>query len=137
MSAFEFLTRQRRFIYLTVALLSAAGVVAAFQLPSSIYPQLQFARITIVAQGTSLSARQQMFAVTRPIEQAVSIVPGLLRLRSRSIRGASELSLTFSPGTDMQVALQYVEARVNETRGDLPPELSIETQRQLPSLFPI
>ncbi|NJD18464.1 MAG: efflux RND transporter permease subunit, partial [Gemmatimonadetes bacterium] len=38
---------------------------------------------------------------------------------------------------DMQVALQYVEARINEIRGELPPELSIETQRQLPSLIPI
>ena len=137
MSLFDQLVRQRRFVYLVVALLSLTGVVMATRLPSSIYPELRFSRITVVAQGTSLNARQQMYAVTRPIEQAVSVVPGLQRLRSLSIRGSSEVSLTFESGTDMQVALQFVEARINETRSELPQELHIETQRQLPSLFPI
>lgn len=137
MNVFNHLVRQRRFVYLAVAILSVTGVVMATRLPSSIYPELRFSRITIVAQGTSLSSRQQMYAVTRPLEQAVSVVPGLQRLRSLSIWGSSELSLTFEPNTDMQVALQFVEARINETRAELPPGLAIETQRLLPSLFPI
>lgn len=137
MSLFDGLVRQRRFVYLLVTLVSAAGVWSALRLPSSIYPELRFSRITIVAQGTSLNARQQLYAVTRVLEEAVSVVPGLQRLRSRSIYGASELALSFEPRTDMQVALQFVEARVNEVRPELPDGLSIETQRQLPSLFPI
>ncbi len=137
MSLFGGLVRQRRFIYLAVALLSVAGIGAALSLPSSIYPELEFQRITIVAQGTSLGARQQMFSVTRPLEQGVGVVPGLQRVRSRSIRGASELSLDFAPGTDMVVALQQVQARVNDARPDLPAGLEIEAERQLPSLFPI
>jgi len=135
--AFGFLTRQRRFIYLLVALLSAGGIAAAFGLPSSIYPELQFPRVTIVAQGTALGAQAQLFTVTRTLEEAVSVVPGLQRVRSRSIRGASELSLYFAPNTDMLQALQQVQSRVAEVRGELPPELQIETERLLPSLFPI
>lgn len=134
---FDTLVTQRRFVYLAVVLLSVAGVVAATRMPASIYPELDFARITIVTGGTSLSARQQMFSVTRPLEQAVSAVPGLQRVRSRSIRGASELALTFAPGTDMIVALQLVESRVNEARAELPPGTEIQTERMLPSLFPI
>ena len=137
MNVFGFLTRQRRFVYLLIALLTAAGIAAAFGLPSSIYPELNFPRIVIVAQGTALGARQQMFTVTRALEEAVSVVPGLERVRSRSIRGASELSLNFAPNTDMPQALQQVQSRVAEVRGALPPELQIETERQLPSLFPI
>jgi multidrug efflux pump subunit AcrB len=134
---FDSLVVQRRFIYLAVILLSIAGIVAALHMPASIYPELNFSRITIVTEGTSLSARQQMFSVTRPLEQAVSAVPGLQRVRSRSIRGASELSLTFAPNTDMVVALQLVESRVNEARAELPPGTEIQTERMLPSLFPI
>ena len=137
MSLFDGLARQRRFVYLVVTLLTAAGIGAAFNLPSSIYPELNFPRITIVAQGTSLGARQQMFSVTRPIEEAVSVVPGVQRVRSRTIRGASEISLYFAPGTDMVVALQLTESRVNQTRGELPGGVEIETERMLPSLFPI
>jgi hypothetical protein len=71
---FALLSEQRRFVYLAVALLSAAGIWAATQLPSAIYPELDFSRITIVVQGTSLGARQVLFSITRPIEEAVSIV---------------------------------------------------------------
>jgi CzcA family heavy metal efflux pump len=134
---FGVLAEQRKFIYLAIALLSAAGIWAALQLPSAIYPELVFSRTTIVAQGTSLGARQVLFTVTRPIEEAVSIVPGVTRVQSRSIRGGSEINVTFSPTTDMIYALQQVQARVNQVRTDLPPELDIEVERLTPSLFPI
>ncbi|MFL5615999.1 MAG: efflux RND transporter permease subunit [Gemmatimonadaceae bacterium] len=134
---FGVLTEQRRFIYLAIALLSAAGIWAALNLPSAIYPELVFSRITIVSQGTSLGARQVLFTVTRPIEEAVSIVQGVTRVQSRSIRGGSEINITFAPNTDMVYALQQVQARVNQVRTDLPPELDIEVERLTPSLFPI
>ena len=134
---FGVLNEQRRFIYLAVALLSAAGIWAALQLPSAIYPELTFSRITVVTQGTSLGARQVLFTITRPLEEAVSIVPGVTRVQSRSIRGGSEINVTFAPSTDMIYALQQAQARVNQVRGDLPPELDIEVERLTPSLFPI
>ena len=128
---------QRRFVYLVVALLCAAGIWAALRLPSAIYPELQFPRITIVAQGSALGARQVVFAITQPIEAAVGVVPGVTRVTSRSIRGASEISVTFAPKSDMAYALQQVQARVNELRGDLPAGLDVEVERLSPSLFPI
>jgi multidrug efflux pump subunit AcrB len=129
--------RQRRFVYLVVALLCAAGIWAALRLPSAIYPELEFSRITIVAQGSALGARQVVFAITQPIEEAVGSVPGVTRVTSRSIRGAAEVSATFAPGTDMAYALQQTQARVNELRGDLPAGLDIQVERQTPALFPI
>ena len=58
--------------------------------------------------------------VTRPIEQVVMAVPGVRRVRSKSIRGAAEISAQFDPSTDMVVALQMVQNRVAEITGDLP-----------------
>ena len=128
---------QRRFVYLVVALLCAGGIWAALRLPSAIYPELQFPRITIVAQGSALGARQVVFAITRPIEEAVGVVPGVTRVTSRSIRGATEISITLAPNTDMAYALQQTQARLNELRGDLPAGLDIRVERLSPSLFPI
>ncbi|HET7458168.1 MAG TPA: efflux RND transporter permease subunit, partial [Gemmatimonadaceae bacterium] len=136
-SLFTLLAEQRRFVYLAVALLSAAGVWAAFTLPSAIYPELSFSRITIVAEGSALGARQVLFAVTRPLEEAASIVPGVTRVQSRAIRGGSEVNVTFAPGTDMLQALQQVQARVNQVRPQLPPDVDLEVERLTPSLFPI
>lgn len=134
---FDVLAAQRRLVYLLVTLLSIAGVWAATRLPSAIYPELTFPRVTIVAQGSSLGARQVIFAVTRPIEEAVSIVPGVVRVKSRSIRGASEINVTFTERTDMDNALQLVRTRIEQIRGDLPTGLQIEIERLTPSLFPI
>jgi CzcA family heavy metal efflux pump len=136
-SLFGVLGQQRRFIYLAIAVLSAAGIWAAFALPSAIYPELTFSRITIVTQGSSLGARQVLFSITRPIEEAVSIIPGVTRVQSRSIRGGSETNINFSPQTDMVFALQQAQARVNQIRNDLPAGLEIEIERLTPSLFPI
>ncbi len=137
MTLFDVLSRQRRFVYLLVGLLGAAGVWAALTLPSAIYPELNFSRITVVAQGSTLGARQVVFSITRPLEEAVSVVPGVTRVRSHTIRGATEISITFAPGTDMAYALQLVRARVGQVGGALPPGLDIEIERLAPSLFPI
>lgn len=137
MKLFDILSRQQRLVYLLVALLSAAGAWAALRLPSAIYPELRFSRITIVAQGSTLGARQVVFSITRPLEEAVSIVPGVTRVRSRSIRGASEIAITFAPETNMDQALQLVRARVSQVQSALPADLTIDVEQLTPSLFPI
>src|SRR5207249_7851558 len=94
---FDVVSRQRRLVLLVVGLVSVAGIWAGVELPSAIYPELNFSRIKIVAQGSSLGARQVVFSVTRPLEEAVSVVPGVTRVQSHSIRGASEIAITFAP----------------------------------------
>jgi CzcA family heavy metal efflux pump len=134
---FDILAAQRRVIYLVVVLLSVGGVWLARSLPSAIYPELLFPRITIVAEGSSLGARQVEFSVTRPLEEAVSTVPGVTRVTSKSIRGAAEISVTFTPATDMQSALQLAQTRVSQIRNTLPSDVNVEVARLTPSLFPI
>jgi CzcA family heavy metal efflux pump len=136
-SLFDSVARQRRLVYLVVFLLCAGGVVAALRLPSAIYPEVKFPYITVVAQGTALAPDEMVFGVTRPLEQAASAVPGVQRVSSKTIRGASELRVLFAPKTDMLVALQLLQSRVAEVRSDLPPELDITVERMLPSVFPI
>lgn len=134
---FDALHAQRLFVYVVVALLSVAGVWSAMRLPSAVYPELTFPRVTIIAQGSALGARQIVFAVTRPIEEAVSIVPGVERVTSRSIRGASQVNITFAEGTHMESALQLVRTRVEQIRSALPADLQLEVERITPALFPI
>jgi len=131
------LRRQRGFVLLLVALASAAGVWGTFTLPSAIYPELRFSRITVVAQGSTLGTREVTFDITRPLEEAISVVPGVTRVRSHTIRGAAEIQITFSPRTDMASALELVRARVNQVQSTLPAGLDIQVEQLAPSLFPI
>jgi RND family efflux transporter MFP subunit len=105
-------------------------------LPSAIYPPLQFPRIVIVAHAGTLPPASMSLIVTRPLEQAVIAVPGVRRVRSRSIRGAAEISAQFDPATDMVVALQMVQNRVAEI-GTLPSDTQLQIERMTPQVFPV
>jgi CzcA family heavy metal efflux pump len=134
---FDLLSAQRRFVYLVVAIASVLGIKTALSLPSAIYPELLFPRITIVAEGSALGAREVVFTMARPIEEAVTSVQGVRRVTSRSIRGSVEVQLYFNDHTDMQIALQQTQQRVTQARGQLPPDVHVEVERLSPSVFPI
>jgi CzcA family heavy metal efflux pump len=129
--------RHSRAVVLVVAALVVAGAFAAFSLPSSIYPPLQFPRIVAIVKSGTLPAQAMMLTVTRPIEQAIMEVPGIRRVRSRSIRGAAEISAQFEPSTDMVVALQQVQNRIAEIRGELPQDAELTVERLTPAVFPV
>jgi len=130
------LRHSRAAVLLAVALV-AGGIIAARALPSSIYPPLEFPRIVIVAHLGTLPPQSMSLIVTRPVEQVVMAVPGIRRVRSKSIRGASEISAQFDPATDMITALQMVQNRVAEITGDLPPGTQMQIERMTPAIFPV
>ena len=124
-------------IVLTTALLSVYGVVSMLRMPSGIYPEVAFPRIVVIAQTPGLAVKDVEIAVTRPVEEAVSIVLGVVRVRSKSVRGAAELSIDFAPETDMIQALNDIRARMAEVGAQLPAGTTSITERQTPSVFPI
>jgi multidrug efflux pump subunit AcrB len=118
-------------------LITFAGLVAMFSLPAGAYPEAEFTRIVVLAQGGGLEPRDIVVAVTRPLEEAMTSVSDLTRIRSRSVRGAAEISLDFRAGADMRFALQQVQNRVESVRPDLPEGLDIAVERLTPSVFPM
>lgn len=137
MNVADLAMRQSRTIGLLTAVLVISGAIAAFELPSGIYPPLQFPRIVIVAHSGTLPPPSMSLIVTRPIEQVILAVPGVRRVRSKSIRGASEISAQFDPSTDMVVALQMVQNRVAEISGELPAGTELQIERMTPEIFPV
>jgi len=129
--------RHSRAAALIAVALVVGGVIAALALPSSIYPPLQFPRVVIVVHSGTLPPDTMMLTVTRPIEEVVMSVPGIRRVRSRSIRGAAEISAQFAASTDMIVALQQVQNRIAEITGDLPMDSQIQIERMTPEIFPV
>jgi multidrug efflux pump subunit AcrB len=124
-------------VLLLIVLLALAGAIALPSLASSIYPPLQFPRIVVVAHSGILPARTMMLTVTRPLEQAIREVPGVRRVRSKSFRGSTEISTLFEPATNMDLALQQVQARLAGSRNGLPADLDLQVERLSPVTFPI
>jgi hydrophobe/amphiphile efflux-1 (HAE1) family protein len=130
-------TRQSRAVLVLTLLFAVAGAICYLSLPSSIYPPLQFPRIAVIAQGGTTPARTMTLTVARPLEQAIMEVQGIRRVRSRTFRGATEISAQFDPATDMIVALQQVQNHVAEIRGSLPADIDLQVDRLTPAAFPM
>ena len=109
----------------------------SLQLPSGIYPEVEFPRVVVVARHAGETADLLVTSTTRPLEAAVSTVPGLQRVRSKTVRGSTELSLQFVSGTDMWRAFQLVQARVAEVRSSLPEGSETTVQRVTTGSYPI
>jgi len=80
---------------------------------------------------------QMMVTVTRPIEEAVNSVPGLLTVRSITSRGSAEIDLYLRWDVDMFQTLQYVNAAISRVQPELPSTAKIEAHRMTFASFPI
>jgi multidrug efflux pump subunit AcrB len=124
-------------VVLATLLLAAGGVYSALQMPSAIYPEVSFPRIAVVAKVPGLGVANTMVEVTRPLENAVKTVRGVARVRSKTIRASSQLSIDFTPGTDMIYAEQQTWNRIAAARSRLPGDIELTVDRMTPSVFPI
>ena len=124
-------------IFLLLATLVAIGVFAALRMPSAIFPSVTFPIVKVIADVGDEPAARMIPTVTRPLEEAVDRVPGIQRVLSTTSRGSTEMSAEFAWGTDMQVALERVQAEVARVRSDLPPGTRVEAEWMNTSIFPI
>ena len=124
-------------IVLLLAILVAGGVYEARGLPSSIFPTVTFPIVKVIADVGDEPAAQMMPTVTRVLEEAILRVPGIKAVRSITSRGSTEMSAEFRWGTDMQTALNRVQAETQRVRPDLPPETRIDVEWMNTATFPI
>ncbi len=137
MSALAWLGRRAAAVWLATLTLVMLGVSALRSMPSAIYPEVEFPRIIVVARVGGAPPAVYQTLVTRPLEQTLATVLGVQRIRSKTIRGAAEISLQFAPETDMWRALTLVESKTNEARGELPPGTEVAVERITTGSFPV
>src|SRR5579884_1912307 len=122
------------FLIITLALV---GAYFAFTIPVAVFPSTNFPRILIGVDNGVMPIDQMMVTITRPIEEAVNSVPGLLSVRSITSRGSAEVDLFFDWKVDMFQTLQYVNAAVSRAQSTLPSTATIDVHRLTFATFPI
>ncbi|HEY6910448.1 MAG TPA: efflux RND transporter permease subunit [Myxococcales bacterium] len=137
MSAAAMALRHGRALLFVAVAAAAGGLWASGAMPKGVYPEVTFPREQVVATLAGAPAATVLAGLTRPLEAELASIPGVTQVRSKTIRGAVELSLFFSPDTDMEKAHPLVLSRVAEVRSSLPPEAELVAERVLPSSFPI
>jgi multidrug efflux pump subunit AcrB len=136
-TAAELALRQGRAILFVAVAAAVAGLLVIPLLPKGVYPEIVFEREQVVASLPGASLNMVEAGMTRRLEEELASVPGLSTIRSRTIRGAVELSLFFVSGTDMNQAHALTLARIAEARPSLPAEAEVTAERVLPSGYPI
>ena len=122
------------FLILTLGFL---GAYLAFTIPVSVFPSTDFPRVLIAVDNGVMPIDQMMVTITRPLEEAVNSVPGLLNVRSITSRGSAEIDLYFRWDVDMFQTLQYVNAAISRIQPELPSTAKIEAHRMTFAAFPI
>ena len=131
------LVRFRGPIFFFLIVLSLVGIYAAQQVPISVFPDTNFPRVVIGIDNGVMPVEQMQVTITKPIEDAVNSVPGLVTVRSTTSRGSAEVSLFFDWGVDMFRTLQLVDAALGRVRQTLPSTATITTNRLTFATFPI
>jgi HAE1 family hydrophobic/amphiphilic exporter-1 len=96
----------------TVALL-VFGLVAATRLPVELLPDLSYPTITIQTTDADAAPAEVEELVTRPIEERVGAVPGVISVESSSREGISEVVLDFEWGTAVDHAMADVREKLD------------------------
>jgi multidrug efflux pump subunit AcrB len=114
------LARSTRTIFFFAAMLTLASIYLAFQVPIAVFPETNFPRVVIGVDNGVMPVEQMQVTITRPIEDAVNSVPGLVTVRSITSRGSAEVSLFFNWNVDMVRQLQLVDAALAKVEQTLP-----------------
>ncbi|WP_395348505.1 efflux RND transporter permease subunit [Variovorax sp. UC122_21] len=101
-----------------------AGLMAIRTLPLEQYPDIAPPRVSINATYTGASAKTVEDSVTQVIEQQLKGLDNLLYMQSTSnSSGVARLSLTFDPGTSIDVAQMQVQNKLQQAMSRLPQQV--------------
>ncbi len=127
----------RRSILFLLALLVVGGGMSAFRLPVALFPHVDYPRIQVMLEAGDRPGTQMVTTITRPVEEALHAIPGVRSIRSTTSRGSADVSIDFSWGRDMVVALLQVESAVNQKLSSLPSGTSFSARRMDATVYPV
>ncbi|MEW5772990.1 MAG: efflux RND transporter permease subunit [Thermodesulfobacteriota bacterium] len=106
-------------------LIVIAGVQAINTLSVRQYPRSDNAAVTVTTVYTGASADLVRGFVTTPLERAVASAEGIDYLQSESSLGRSTITARLKLNYDPIKALSEISSKVDQVRGDLPPEAEV------------
>src|SRR5258708_8555030 len=108
----NFFVFYRKPLMLVLSIILIGGIYAYTKMQTSLFPEITFPKIKIIADNGLQPVNKMMITVTKPIEQALKQVPDLVTLRSTTSRGSCEISAFLNWGTDIDVGKQRIESAI-------------------------
>jgi multidrug efflux pump subunit AcrB len=89
-----------------------AGMFAFSSLKYALFPDITFPVVVVNASAPLMTALKTESQLTQPIEQQLSALPGLDKIRSTTYPGQATVSLAFAVGTQLDDSKRRVEAEM-------------------------
>lgn len=123
---------------MVVLIVILLGMVSLFRLPIDLMPDISYPTLSISCSYGNAGPEEIEELITRPIEQAMSAVPGVEEVSSVSSEGSSSVRVTFSWGTDLDAAANDIRDRLDRVVQRLPEEVERPTLRKFDmASFPV
>ena len=115
----------KRPITTTMILISmfVIGSIAIFRLPLAFMPEVEDRQVFVIANYPNASPQAVERMIIKPLEDALSSMPGLKHTWSRCDGDGGRVNLSFSWTVDMDLARMEIRERIDRIRDELPEDL--------------
>lgn len=113
------------------------GIFVFSQFKTSLFPEITFPKIKIIADAGLQPVDKMMVTVTKPLENAIKQVPDLLNIRSTTSRGTCEISAFMDWNTNIDLAKQQIESKISEINNSLPTGVQVTVEKMNPSILQV
>lgn len=121
----------------TGLLIIMGGVFVYNRMQTSLFPEITFPKIKIIADAGLQPVNKMMVTVTKPLENVIKQVPDLKYVRSSTSRGSCEISAFMDWKANIDLSQQRIESKINQIKTELPPDVQITVEKMNPSILPV
>jgi CzcA family heavy metal efflux pump len=133
----DFFISHKKPISLVLAMVILGGLFVYSKLQTSLFPEITFPKIKIIADEGLQPVNKMMVTVTKPLENAIKQVPELQTVRSTTNRGSCEISAYMNWDADIDLAQQRIQTSIDQIKNDLPGDVNITVEKMNPSILPV
>lgn len=113
------------------------GVYSYKSMQTSLFPDVTFPKITIIADNGEQPVDKMMITVTKPLELAIKRVNGIITVRSSTNRGSTTIDAFFNWNVDIDQAKTQLNERINQVKNELPPTVNIVVEAMSQNIYPV
>ncbi len=138
MSLSEFSIKRPIFTIMLILIILVLGFIALSRLPIDLMPDITYPTLNISTSYPNTAPEEMEQMITRPIEEAMSSVPGVEEVFSTSSQGTSRVRVMFDWGTNLDEASNDIRERLDRIISRLPEDIDRPTLRKFdPAQFPV